>query len=108
MCYDEQLSKSRFYKHMTYIKKTLLLINGLVFIVIGIISLVLPVFPGVLFLFIGITSSAKGSRRIGNNATVKRIISTIDIKIQKMKSTSVVVKNKVLMKIERKRLVRAV
>lgn len=67
------------------IKNIMLLLIGCFFVVFGIISLVLPVFPGFVLLFIGLTICARASVRVKNSKLMIDSLSFVNGKINEIK-----------------------
>ena len=71
---------------MIYIKKTMYSILGITFFILGIISLVIPIFPGAtLFLFVSMTCFTKVSERIANIELIQNILMYIEKRLYKMR-----------------------
>lgn len=57
----------------TFIKKVAYIWSGVCLILIGIVGIVLPVLPGIIFVFLGIVLLSKGSSRIKNAQHIRRL-----------------------------------
>ncbi len=67
------------------IKKALFIWAGICLIAVGLVGMILPIFPGVIPLAIGVILIAKGSRRFRKHHYVKSFLMNIRQRLKKQK-----------------------
>ena len=63
------------------IKKSLIMGGGGALLIIGLVGLIMPVLPGIIFIFLGLTCCAGGSERVKKWGTPKKIMARLWHKI---------------------------
>jgi uncharacterized protein YqgC (DUF456 family) len=58
-------------------KKLMFIGFGLILVILGLASLVVPFSPGLVLIFLGVTYLAKGSRYIKKHKLINKVLSTI-------------------------------
>jgi len=67
------------------IKKTTLLMLSLILIIFGIISLILPLSPGLVFIILGLSLAAKTSLTVRDHHLVNKILTFFRSKLEMVK-----------------------